>query len=340
MGQNGSRQRTQYYNQAFKLLHNMVAANDAETLYKLLKDGMFSIEELNSSDLLHYAAMYGHPNCVKVLCEYGLDVNYCDIQYGMAPLHFVGMAESDYIPRTVSQLLKFQAKVDHLGDKRCGKTALHVAIEEGNGPAVQALLEYGCSPNLVSECEKGISPLLMILLAGAQMHKSIIWKVTHTPALDIITYQMTQGFHEAHVTIFKLLLQGDTNLTQTLCEMPQGKQTQVTAVRTYQAMKAILNRLDLNHRKLAQEFLIYLFSSGFRPRGEAVTHLESYDLAAYGLMRRFFTTPQPLTDLTVKVVRKTFRCNVFYAVRMLKLEGPVRDLVTLKNPPQPLLIWL
>ena len=106
------------------------------------------------------------------------------------------------------------------------------------------------------------------------MHKSIIWKFTHTLALNIITYNMTKGFHQAHVTIFKLLLQGDTDLNQTLCEMPQGRQTNVTAVRTYQAMKAILDRLDFIHRKLAQEFLMYLFSSGFRPMSSGLYLLQ------------------------------------------------------------------
>lgn len=281
-----------------------------------------------------------------------MNVHEPDVQNGMTPLHYVARAgQQGGEAETVQQLVKFGANPNDLGDKRCGKTPLHVAIEEGNLDAVQALLEHRASPNIVSECEKGISPLLLIIkennpgmlklafLAGADVHKAIIWKVTQTPPIDTLTWQMTKANNQGHVTMFKLLIQADGDLVLTLCQMPQGRQTKIEAVRTYQALKAILERLNVHHRKLAQDFLIALFSSGFKPRGEALKYIENYDLAAYGLMRRFLTTPQPLTDLAVRVIRRNAKFNVFYAARTLRLSGKVRELVTMKYPMQPQLIW-
>ena len=328
----------------------MIEADDPDTLLNLLHEDLLDVEILNSGHLLHHAARYGHWECVKVLCQFGMDVHETDVQNGMTPLHYIAHAQGGEA-LTVQQLVKYGANPDDLGDRRCCKTPLHIAIEEGNIGAVQALLEYRASPNIVSECNKGISPLLLIIkennpgmlkiafLAGADLHKAIIWKVTQTPPIDTLTYQMTKSFNQGHVTMFKLLIQADGDLVLTLCQMPQGRQTKVEAVRTYQALKAILERLNVHHRKLAQDFLIALFSSGFRPRGEALKYIENYDLAAYGLMRRFLTTPQPLKDLTVRVLRKHARYNVFYAARLLRLSGTLRELMTMKHPMQPQLIW-
>ena len=353
MGQRSSRTQL-YYSQAMKLLDNAIIANDAESLNAFLREGVFTKEDLDEYHLLHHAAMMGHVTCVCELLAKGASVNALDSQFGMTPLHFAAMSEEDST-RCVFELLKNQAKIDHMGGDQCRRTALHVAIEHECMGALRALVQYGCQVNVVSECEKGISPLLLaaqqdnhqvfqfILEAGADLRKCWMWKTTLMAPLDLITHRMFSSQENSTCcrNLLKVLLQSDGNLYMTLCLMPQGQQTKVGAVRTYSALKTVVQRLDKYYKKQAQEFLFMLIMSGYKPRGESVSFLEEYDLATYGFMKQYMKSVVPLKHLCVRVIRKNIQKNVLYAAKRLeKYPDPVLNLIKMVSLPQPNLLWL
>ncbi|ELU09085.1 hypothetical protein CAPTEDRAFT_200089 [Capitella teleta] len=346
MGQKSSRSQL-YYSNAVKLLDNAIIADDDEALNSFLAEGVFTPSDLDEYDLLHHAAMLGHVACMSEILARGASVHATDCQYGMTPLHCAAMAE-DNSAICVFQLLRNGANPDHMGEERCGKTAFHVAIEHNSLGAIRALIQGGFQVNTVSECEKGISPILLaaqqdthlpfkaILEAGADLRKCWMWKSAFMAPLDLITHRMFSSKDNSSCcrSIFKLLLQGDGNLYMTLCMMPQGQQTKVGAVRTLSALRTVVQRLDTHYRKQAQEFLVFLIMNGYRPRGGSAAFLEEYDIVIYGFMKRYVKNVQPLKLLCVRVIRKNLQKNVLYGIEGLakiKHMAPVLDLIRMSD---------
>ena len=54
------------------------------------KRGIVHINKFNNEMLLHFAAMYGHLSCMKILISDGLDINEKN-EYGKTPLHFAAV---------------------------------------------------------------------------------------------------------------------------------------------------------------------------------------------------------------------------------------------------------
>ncbi len=52
-----------------KLLENTILAGDADGLYQLLGEGVYTSHDLDQAEFLHKAALLGHAECVRVLLE-------------------------------------------------------------------------------------------------------------------------------------------------------------------------------------------------------------------------------------------------------------------------------
>ena len=240
---------------------------------------------------------------------------------------------------------------------RCGKTPVHLAVEKGFADVIHILIAQGAKVNTVSECKMGISPLLLslqcdnptpqclraLLIGGADIHKSWIWKCTQTPPIDILSHQMSVNVDKKEVwcEMFTILLQADCDILKTLTLMPSGQQTKVTDIRISYALKEILKRFRKDYQSQAQELLMTLVAHGYRPYGDTAKYIENYDLATYGWIRHYTSQPVSLKDQCVKVIRMSMKYNVMYSLHNMKgLLPPIKDDILFNDTPQPCLILL
>jgi ankyrin repeat protein len=100
---------------------------------------------------LHWAAMFGYLEIVKLLLEHATDKNRADMD-GKTPLH---LAVEEGNLETVKLLLQY-AKDKNPADNK-DKTPLHLAVEDGNLETVKLLLEHAKDKN--PEDEDGWTPL-------------------------------------------------------------------------------------------------------------------------------------------------------------------------------------
>ncbi|EDW78177.2 uncharacterized protein Dwil_GK24150 [Drosophila willistoni] len=100
---------------------------------------------------LHYAAFWGHEECVRILLEHNAPINVVNSE-GYAPLH-VGAG----FPQVTRLLIKHGALVNAktLSD---GKTALHVAIESRSLESAELLLQTNI--NINDTDDGGETPLM------------------------------------------------------------------------------------------------------------------------------------------------------------------------------------
>ncbi|EDW64010.1 poly [ADP-ribose] polymerase tankyrase-1 isoform X1 [Drosophila virilis] len=117
---------------------------------------------LYDSDLatpLHYAAAWGHAECVEVLLKHQAPINVVNSE-GYTPLH-VGAGYAD----VTRQLIKHGALVNSktLSD---GKTALHLAIENRCSDAAHLLLQTNININETNDA--GETPLMVAIACNLQ----------------------------------------------------------------------------------------------------------------------------------------------------------------------------
>ena len=234
---------------------------------------------------------------------------------------------------------------------------MHLAVEKGYADTIHELISQGAKVNTVSECKMGISPLLLslqcdnptpqclraLLIGGADMYKSWIWKCTQTPPLDILSHKMQVNVDKKEIwcEMFTILLQADCDILKTLTLMPSGQQTKVTDIRIYNALKEILKRLRKDYQLQAQELLMALVAHGYRPYGDTAKYIENYDLATYGWIRHYTSQPVSLKDQCVKIIRMSMKNNVMYSLHNMKgLLPPIKDDILFNDTPQPCLILL
>lgn len=332
MGQRSSRA---FQVHAVKLLENAVVVDDAESLHHLLAEGAITHEDLDNFELLHLAASLGHVACLVELLAHGASVHVRDERLGWTPMHHAAAADEGG-SRCVWELLRAGAIPTSMG--RCGQTALHIAIEGGSLSTLRVLTQSSSLVNTVSECEKGISPLLLaaqmdrpdafriILEAGADLRKCWMWKTAYMAPLDLITHRMHRGGttgEDSGPQLLNLLLQADGHLQLTLCMMPQGQRTKVGAVRTLCALRTVVQRLDKHHRRQAWHFLLFLIISGYKPRGESAAFVEVYAPRIFLFLQHYVKSVPPLKHLCVRVVRKHLQRNVLYGLRQLEDDWPI-----------------
>ncbi len=92
---------------------------------------------------LHYAARYGHHDCLETLLAWNPDLEITNM-WGYTPLHFAVMNNHFTVART---LIKAGADI-HTAD-RSNKTVLHYATKNGNVNIVRLLLDMGACPDVI-----------------------------------------------------------------------------------------------------------------------------------------------------------------------------------------------
>ncbi|KAH8377691.1 hypothetical protein KR093_006650 [Drosophila rubida] len=117
---------------------------------------------LYDSDLatpLHYAAAWGHAECVAVLLKHQAPINVVNSE-GYSPLH-VGAGFAEVTRMLIQHGALVNAKT--LSD---GKTALHLAIENRCSAAAQLLLQTNININETDD--EGETPLMMSIICNLQ----------------------------------------------------------------------------------------------------------------------------------------------------------------------------
>ena len=120
----------------------------------ILRGAELDLVDVNGDTALHYAAQFGHANCVKRLLEAGANVNLKD-RWQQTPLTMAaGM--SDFVGQQV--LIEHPGTDVNLASNH-GGSALHYAAGFGQVPMLQILLRRGANINF-SRMDDGITPLM------------------------------------------------------------------------------------------------------------------------------------------------------------------------------------
>lgn len=164
-------------------LHDAAMGNDLEGVRQAIAEGA----DVNSPDEEHYitpllwACIFGSPEIVDFLLQYGADVNYADENMG-TPL---GDAISRGNIEIVRLLVKHGARLEVLDG--CGLTPLEAAVAyetasiEQRQAIVKELIIAGASLNDRNSVRNGQTPLLVAVEVAAQSGKleMVQWLIQH-----------------------------------------------------------------------------------------------------------------------------------------------------------------
>jgi hypothetical protein len=96
---------------------------------------------------LHFAASFGHAECIRRLCKHGANVNAATRGHGWTPLHFASHAGHD---DAVMQLLIARANASlPTGQGSNSSTAMHLAASNAHNNVLMSLSGYGASLTLL-----------------------------------------------------------------------------------------------------------------------------------------------------------------------------------------------
>lgn len=157
------------------LMHTAVTEGYANAVETLLAHGVPAGYYCDWTGLstIHLAASYGNKNVVKILVDYGADLedkavdDVCE-DHG-SPLHHAAMSD---VEGTVKLLLGLGADV-HARDGR-GRTPLHEAADGGSEIVISTLLQYGADVN--SLCSGRQTPLHAAAIRGEEDSIRILLK--------------------------------------------------------------------------------------------------------------------------------------------------------------------
>ncbi|KAH8409445.1 hypothetical protein KR222_005505 [Zaprionus bogoriensis] len=151
-GGNDDSQLYHYYAKTFE--------NTGEFLAQCCANCRQQDPHLYDSDLatpLHYAAAWGHAECVAVLLKHQAPINVVNSE-GYAPLHVgAGFVE-------VTRLLIQHGALVNSKTLSDGKTALHLAIENRSSEAAQLLLQTNVNINETDD--EGETPLMLAIVCN------------------------------------------------------------------------------------------------------------------------------------------------------------------------------
>ena len=117
--------------------------------FKMLssKDNVSFPYDFYSWSCLHFAASFGHAECIRRLCKHGANVNAATRGHGWTPLHFASHAGHD---DAVVQLLIARANASSpTGQGSNSSTAMHLAASNAHSNVLMSLSGYGASLTLL-----------------------------------------------------------------------------------------------------------------------------------------------------------------------------------------------
>jgi len=155
-------------------IHIAAQQNRVEIVRTLLDFGCSPdlMEPETKATALHYAATSGHEAVVEALLSWGAVVDPQN-QRGATPLH---LACQEGHLACVLALLKAGASVS---------LSIHVAAGHNRVEIVRALLDYGCSPNML-ESQYGKTPLMSAALGGAD--EAVAFLLSKGADTDLMCY--------------------------------------------------------------------------------------------------------------------------------------------------------
>ena len=170
---------------------------------EMFKSDDIDLEYLSSDrcNVLHYAAMTGDLDRVKLLLEKGADVNLAD-KYDRTPLHFA--ASSDNL-ELVKYLVEQGADVNAKDNEE--SSVLHEAAFSRNLELVKYLVEQGADIN--AKDDEG---------------SSILHRAAHSGSLELVQWLIQQGFdvntkrNDGHSILHEAVFSRNLELVQWLVE--------------------------------------------------------------------------------------------------------------------------
>lgn len=208
-------------------------------------------EPANGAEAIHAAAENGHLGVIKILLQYGADIN--SVTIGISPIY---MAVQYNKMNVVKYLLKKGADVEY-PSRLDGSTPLYFAVGAGNEEMVSVLMAAGASPMKANDFDS--FPLLYAVSSG--MGKTVR-KMLNQPGVDInfCTKNGITALHVAagsgHFAILDYLLKKGSNVH--LTSKPNGDTPLHLAVRSGDldvVRKLVEHVLKIEPYNVLKEFL-------------------------------------------------------------------------------------
>ncbi|CAG9762790.1 unnamed protein product [Ceutorhynchus assimilis] len=147
---------------------------------------------------LHLAAQMGHSAIVNMLLENGFSVDGTQINQ-LTPLHYASSNHDDV--HLIEILLKFDAEIER--KNIFGRTALHLASQNGHSTVVNLLLKNGANVN--ARDNHGETPMHKSISKNKQEIVSIL--LQHGALLNIKNYQQENALDTARSCNFPEIIQ-------------------------------------------------------------------------------------------------------------------------------------
>ncbi|XP_023930670.1 ankyrin repeat and protein kinase domain-containing protein 1-like [Lingula anatina] len=156
---------------------------DIQSLQELLTAGECDVNDQDWKGWtpLHWAALYGHTQCVQLLHQHGADTNIQD-KNGWTPLHLAVWCS----PKQCVQLL-LQHGADTNIQSENGWTPLHWAAFWGHTQCIQLLLQHGADTSIQNKERK--TPRMM---AEDEEHAAVVELLRRFEIPDIQGYVQTR----------------------------------------------------------------------------------------------------------------------------------------------------
>ena len=151
-------------------MQNALKENDIAAMRKVIADGAdVNLRGKNDMTAIGRAVSSGNVEMVRMLIEYGADVNVTEPPVMITPLHWACRADSrlkkhyteDVRTSIVSMLIDHGADVN-AADKD-GNTPLHEACWLGYPETARLLLEHGADPEAENTFSAGFAPFDAVL---------------------------------------------------------------------------------------------------------------------------------------------------------------------------------
>ena len=314
----------------------------AKQLEQLITTDAVSSQYINRKNFLHDAAWCGFPDCVQVLLSYGADVNLPQKRNGCTALHLANLCSNTQSnpKRTISLLIEAGANINSTGNvSKCGKTALHHAIEHQRLDSVKELANHSAFVSLKSvvlSIEIGnVEIVNMLLIAGGHCGKKRspvhYWNSALQSCLSLKQKKPKTWYRSLFMLLTEATVCSPGTATTIFDQSVTAEEMELLQYDLHNTISRVLSSLACaDHKELASYILLYLVRNGYHPDNDVMQQ-------AYALhidyIAEYLKSPVSLVQLCVRTVRTclSHTGNVLYGLEKLGLPSRLRDLILFRS---------